>query len=219
MRIWTWLQCNSALLQSIAAPLGVALTLITIWVLFLTWRAIKRQAIASEMQAQAARALTRVAEEQTKATQASAAAANMQTRLIADQLELATAPLLVFEPDDKPGGLQLKLVNRGLGVAFQIQYWQGGFEFFHPRPGTGYAFKLLNPSTLAPGMFVYFDIPPLWPSWTFKYKGVDDQERATKMSRDNLGGQQYIIRRNGKEVTLDDVPRLNGERAIGDWTE
>lgn len=55
----------------------------------------------------------------------------MQTRLLADLLELSTAPLLVFEPDGKVNSHhQWKLVNRGKGVAFQVHYWQGGFDFF-----------------------------------------------------------------------------------------
>lgn len=219
MELWVWLQRNSASLQSIAALAGAVLTLVTIWVLVITWRSIERQAVASELQAGAARALMRVAEEQTKAAQASASAANMQTRLFADQLELSTAPLLVFEPDARVNNNQWRLVNRGKGIAFQVHLWQGGFEHFHPRPGTGYSYQILTPSTLAPGEFVYVDIPALWKTWTLKYRGVDDQTRATKMNRDNQGGQHYIIRRGGREITLDDFPRPNGEKAIGDWTE
>lgn len=188
--------------------LAVVLTLFTIGVLIVTWKAIK-------VQADAARALTRVAEEQTKAAKAAATAAEVQARLTADQIELSTAPLLVFEP----GGNQLKIVNHGQGVAFQVQYWQGGFEHFHPRPLVCYSPITVNPSTLAPGMFVFVNIPEHWESYTVKYKGIDDQERATKVNRDNLGGQHYIIRRGGKEITLDDFQRRNGEKAVGDRTE
>jgi hypothetical protein len=198
MNPWQWMNSNAEAVQSIAALLAIVLTVITIGVLIVTWKAIK-------VQADAARALTQTAER--------------QNRLLAAQLELSTAPLLVFEPDDRPMGSRLKLVNRGPGIAFQIQYWQGGFELFHPRPGMAYALRTLDPSTLAPGMFAYLAIPEQWQSWTVKYKGIDDQERATKMNRDNLGGQHYIIRRNEKEITLDDLQRRNGEKAVGDWTE
>jgi hypothetical protein len=206
MNLWSWLGANSAQIQGI-------LTLVTIAVLLVTWWAIKAQA-------DAARALTRVAEEQTRAVQASAVAADIQARLLSDQLELSTAPLLVFEPDDRLNRGQLKLVNRGQGIAFQIHLWQGGFEHFHPRFETGgYVCRVLNPSTLAPGSFIYLDIDQMWQTWTVKYRGIDDQARATKMNRDNQGGHHYIVRRGGKEITLDDFQRRNGEKAVGDWTE
>jgi hypothetical protein len=184
----------------------------TIFVLGFTAWAIK-------VQADAAHALMRVADEQTKAAKAAATSAEVQARLTADQLELSTAPLLVFEPDARVKENQWRLVNRGQGVAFQVHLWQGGFEHFHPREGSGYTFKVLNPSTLAPGMFVYLDIDPLWQTWTVKYRGVDDQARATKMNRDNQGGQHYILHRGGREITLDDFQRRNGEKAVGDWTK
>ncbi len=66
MNAWSWLNANSGGLQSIFAILGVVLTVASIFVLTVTWRAIRRQALASELQADAARALTKVAEEQTK---------------------------------------------------------------------------------------------------------------------------------------------------------
>lgn len=205
MNGWSWLNANSGAVQSVLA-------LVTIFVLGFTAWAIK-------VQADAARALTRVAEEQTKAAKAAAASAEIQARLTADQIELSTAPLLVFEPDARVNNNEWRLVNRGQGVAFQVHLWQGGFEHFHPRPGTGHSCKVLNPSTLAPGMSIYLEIDPLWREWTLKYKGVDDLHRATKMNRDKSSGQHYIIRRGGKEITLDDFQRRNGERAVGDWTE
>jgi hypothetical protein len=198
MNSWQWLNTNSGAVQSTAAILAAVLTVVTIGVLIVTWKAIK-------VQADAARALTQTAER--------------QNRLLSDQIELSTAPLLVFEPDDREIPQGVKVVNRGQGVAFQVHFWQGGFENFHPRPGTGYAYKVLDPSTIAPGMFVYLYVDPLWREWTVKYRGIDDQARATRMNRDNMGGQHYIIRRGGKELTLDDVRRGNGEKAIGDWTE
>jgi hypothetical protein len=198
MHPWIWLNANAGALQSIAASVATVLTVITIGVLIVTWKAIK-------VQADAARALTQTAER--------------QNRLLADQIELSTAPLLVFEPCEGPAGKDWKVVNRGHGVAFQVQCWQGGFEHFHPRPGTGYACKVLNPSTIRPGLFAYVEIDPLWKTVTVKYRGIDDQARATKMNQDDQGNQHYIIRRGGKEITLDDFPRPNGEKAVGDWTK
>ena len=100
MNIWTWLQSNAAPLQSIAALIVAVLTLVTIWVLIVTWRAIKRQSVASELQAKASSALMGVVEQQTKATQEAAAAAQRQADLVAAQTEMSIAPLLVAEVDE-----------------------------------------------------------------------------------------------------------------------
>jgi hypothetical protein len=205
MHVWNWLNANSGAVQSVLAAATILVLGFTAW--------------AIKLQADAARALTRVAVEQTNAAKAAASAAEAQARLTADQIELSTAPLLIFEPDARVNSHQWRLVNRGLGTAFQVHYWQGGFEHFHPRYGSAWSFEVLNPSTLAPGKFVYLKINPQWPSWTVKYRGIDDQARATKLNRNNSGGQHYIIRRGGKEITLDDFEGRNGEKAIGDWTE
>ena len=88
MNVWEWLNQNSGALQSIAALLVVVLTVLTIRVLWVTWDAIKRGALASESQADAARALTLLAKEQTEV-------ARQQTEAIAKQsvaaLQSATA--------------------------------------------------------------------------------------------------------------------------------
>jgi hypothetical protein len=47
--------------------------------------------------------------------------------------------------------------------------------------------------------------------------GVREPEHL--VNRDNLGGSRYIIRRSGKEITLDDFQRANAEKAVGDRTE
>ena len=88
MNVWEWLNQNSGALQSIAALLVVVLTVLTIRVLWVTWDAIKRGALASESQADAARALTLLAKEQTEV-------ARQQNEAIAKQsvaaLQSATA--------------------------------------------------------------------------------------------------------------------------------
>ena len=66
MNILAWFNSNSGALQSVFALAGVVLSVLTIVVLLVTWGAIKRQAIAAQLQADAARALIRVAEEQQK---------------------------------------------------------------------------------------------------------------------------------------------------------
>jgi hypothetical protein len=125
MTVSDWLARNSAAFQSIAAACNVALALITIVVLVVTWKAIMRQAKAAEDQTEAARALTQVAKDQTKAATDAAESARKQSDLLSAQIEQSTAPLLVAEPDEREGMRNCKLVNRGTGVAFQILYWQG----------------------------------------------------------------------------------------------
>ena len=199
MDTWCWLNANSGALQSLFAILGAVLTVASIFVLTVTWRAIKRQALASELQADAARALTQVAEEQTKAAKDAAAAAKTQCDLLSSQLELSTAPLLVAEPDDRSNMKNYKLVNRGQGMAFQVYYWQGGLEV---KDQGAIPIIPVQPSTLAPGSFVYVPIPPGWLSWTVRYKGIDRQERWTIVYRDANKGQEHVMRRGLQEIYL-----------------
>lgn len=199
MNAWHWIDSNSSVLQSASALAGIIFSAVSIIVLIVTWRAIKRQAVASELQAAAARSLTRVAEEQTKAAIDAAASGKQQAELLARQFELNTAPLLIGEPDDRPNMKNCKIVNRGQGVAFQVLYWQGGLEI---RNQGSFPIFPIQPSTVAPGAFVYLPIPPAWESWTIRYKGSDRQERWTIMYRDPNKMQEHVIRQGLQEVYL-----------------
>jgi len=115
MGVWKWLNCNSAAVQSLAALGSFALTFVTILVLIITWRAVKRQAAAAKEQAEAARA----------------------------QIEASLAPLLVAEPGSSGVVGDFQLVNRGPGVAFKVFFWLGGLDvrsqepqFFAVQPST-----------------------------------------------------------------------------------
>jgi hypothetical protein len=194
-----WFATNSAALQNIAALSSLVLTIVSIGVLFVTWRAVKRQAIASELQAEAAKALTAVAQEQTQAAQEAARAANTQCDLLSSQLELEIAPLLVAEPDDRPNMVGYKIVNRGKGAAFQVLYWNGGFEkdnLHQCRQMT-----VVSPSTLAPNAAFYLPIPTAWECWTVRYRGIDRQERWTIVYRDGRP-QEHVMRKGSQEVYL-----------------
>jgi len=193
------LTTDSAALQNIAALFSVVLTIVSIAVLFVTWRAVRRQAIASELQADAARALTEVAQEQTEAAKEAARAAKTQCDLLSSQLELEIAPLLVAEPDVNPNFEGYKLVNRGKGTAFQVLYWNGVFQkdnLHQCRQMT-----VVSPSTLAPGTFVVVSIPRTWESWTVRYRGLDRQERWTTVYRDGRP-QEHVMRKGSQEVNL-----------------
>lgn len=192
--VWCWLNANSEALASVSA-------FVSILVLSVTWFAIKRQATASELQADAARALTQAAVEQTNAARDAAESAKRQADLLSSQLELSTAPLLVVEPDDRQLGAGQMIVNRGPGAAFQVHYWRGGIEL--TRPGTARTFVPVEPSTLAPGRCVYVSIPEDWDSWTVQYKGVDLQERWTLFYRNSSKGQVHVMRKSGREVYLE----------------
>jgi len=179
---------------------GTALALITILVLIVTWMAIKRQAAAAEAQANAALTLTEVAEKQTKAAVDAAESARRQSDLLSSQIEQAVAPLLVAEPDDRPGFKNYKLVNRGPGVAFQIFYWNGGLD--EKNRGIGIPVIPVQPSTLGPGNSVYLPIPPAWEAFTVRYKGIDREERWTIVYRDPLKGQEHVVRKGAQEFYL-----------------
>lgn len=185
MNLWQWLECNAEQLQSLFA-------IVTIAVLVVTWWAIKAQA-------DAARALTRVAEEQTKAAIDAAESTKRQVELSARQFELNTAPLIVGEPDDRQGMRNCKVCNRGQGVAFQVFYWQGGLE--KKNEGQVPIFPV-QPSTLAPGTSAYLAVPPGWEKWTIRYKGSDRQERWTIMYRDPNMLQEHVVRQGLQEVYL-----------------
>ena len=195
---WCWLNDNSGALQSIASLLGVLLTLSTIFLLAITWIAVKRQALASEAQAEAARTLTKVAIEQTNAAIDAAASAKRQSDLFSAQIEQSLAPLLVAEPDDRDGSRAYKLVSRGPGVAFKVYVWRGGPEERKLSP----SLIAVQPSTLGPGSFAYLLREPTWDVFTVIYKGMDREERYTVVYRDPFKAQEFIMRRGLQEVYL-----------------
>lgn len=196
---WQWLRCNAAAVQSIAALLSAALSLITIVVLVITWKAIKRQATATEEQAEAARALTQAARDQTAAAADAAESARRQSDLLSSQIEQSVAPLLVAEPDDRPGYRGYRLAS-GAGVAFQIFYWKGGLEV----KNTGHieGIVVVQPSTLGPGNSAYLPIPPAWEAFTVRYKGIDREERWTVVYRDRNRPQEHVVKKGPQEFYL-----------------
>jgi hypothetical protein len=145
MNVWEWLNQNSGALQSIAALLVVVLTVLTIRVLWVTWDAIKRGALASESQADAARALTLLAKEQTEvarqqteaiakqsvaalqsatATDAANRISEEANRLTVEQIRADLRPILIFDsvfyPDPKMSRDAIKNVGRGPAKDVQI---------------------------------------------------------------------------------------------------
>jgi hypothetical protein len=145
MQFWQWLNQNSGALQSIAALSVVVLTVATVTVLWVTWDAIKRGAIASESQAEAARALTQLAKEQTEvarqqtdaiakqsvaalqsvaATDAANRIAEEANRLTVEQLRANLRPILIFDsvfyPDQKMSRDAIRNVGRGPAKDVQI---------------------------------------------------------------------------------------------------
>jgi len=191
MKFWSWLSANSSTVQTIAALASVVLTALTIIVLIVTWKAIKRQARAAEEQTIAARAATAVAEEQKRAAVDAAESARKQSELLSAQLEQSVAPLLVAEPDDRQGMKNVRLVNRGPGVAFKIYYFNGHMDLL--VPGSSLPIVPVQPSTLGPGNFVYLPIPPGWDVTTVVYKGMDRMERFTIIYSDKNKSQEHVF--------------------------
>ena len=199
MNVWCWFDSNSAVIQGIAALSSVALAAVTISVLVVTWKAIKRQAIAAEEQAKAARALTQVAKDQTKAAIDAADSARKQSDLLSSQIEQSSAPLLVVEPDERQGWKNCKLVNRGPGVAFKIFYWNGELELKNQGPVSVFP---VRPSTLGPGNFAYLQIPHAWEVITIQYKGVDRNMRWTVYYLEGQKPQEHVVQSGLQEFNL-----------------
>ncbi len=200
MNFWSWLSANSAAVQSVEALVGLVLTLLTIFVLIVTWRAIKRQAKAAEEQTVAARAATAVAEEQKRAAVDAAESARKQSELLSAQLEQSIAPLLVAEPDDRQGMKNVRLVNRGPGVAFKIYYFNGHMDLL--VPGASIPIVPVQPSTLGPGNFVYLPIPPGWEITTVAYKGMDRTDRFTIIYSDKNKSQEHVFTKGLQRIYL-----------------
>jgi hypothetical protein len=154
MNIWQWLNHNSGALQSIAALSVVVLTVITIAVLWATWDAIKRGALASESQAEAARALTLLAKEQTEvarqqtealakqseAARQSAAATDAANRiseeanrLSVEQMQADLRPILVYESIQSTNTTRDVIRNVGRGPAKDVRIGVGAAKDELPK--------------------------------------------------------------------------------------
>ena len=200
MSFWHLFETNSGPIQSIAALFSIALTVVTIFVLFVTWRAIKRQATAAEEQADAARALTQVAKDQTVAAFEAAKFAQRQSELLSSQIEQNTAPLLVAELDEELASVAYNLVNIGPGVAFQIFFWVGTLDM--KNQGQQYSIQFIEPSTLGPGNRARLPMPPRWEVITVRYKGLDREERWTIIYNDPLRPQEHVVKKGLQEFYL-----------------
>ncbi|MGA3160290.1 MAG: hypothetical protein ABSC77_03660 [Terracidiphilus sp.] len=200
MGFWGWLDFNSGAVQSIASLFSIALAAITIGVLFITWRAIKRHATAAEAHAEAARALTQVAKDQTAAAFETAKLAQKQVELLSSQIEQSTAPLLVAERDDTMAFPTYDLVNRGPGVAFQIFFWVGKLDL--KNSGQQFSIQFIEPSTLGPGSRAHLPMPPQWEVITVRYKGIDRLERWTIIYNDPLMPQEHVMSKGLQEFYL-----------------
>lgn len=151
MDLWHWLNRNSGALESIAAFVAAFLSFVTICVLWVTWGAIKRQALASEAQARAseaqakaADALKAVADEQMEltirqttalnkqaeaalqaasATEAANRIAEESNRLTAEQMLADLRPIPVYTQSFSASvqATQEAIRNVGRGPAIDVQ--------------------------------------------------------------------------------------------------
>jgi hypothetical protein len=192
------LESNVGAIQSIAALVSAALAAMTV-VLVVTWRSIKRQAVASEEQAEAARALTQVAKEQTAAALDAAQSAKRQSELLSSQIEQSTAPLLVVELDPGVAPVKFDLVNRGPGVAFQIFFWIGPLDL---KDQDTISIDFIQPSTLGPGGRTRLPLPPVWDAVTIRYKGIDRAQRWTIFYNDRSKPQEHVVAKGLQTVYL-----------------
>jgi hypothetical protein len=109
--MWICLNDHVALLQAIAALIGIPIGLATVVMLIVTWRAVKRQSIAADRQAVAADRQAEAAEN----------SANLTIQQIGQNLatsDKASEPLLRFDLGKHLG--MGYIYNDGKGTAFDI---------------------------------------------------------------------------------------------------
>jgi hypothetical protein len=202
--LWGWLSTNSAAVQAIASALSVVVGIVTIFVLGVTWRAIRRQARAAEEQTAASGALIEAAQQQTKATDEAAAAAKEQSRLVALQYEQSMAPLIVARRTI--GGparafTMLQLTNVGSGAAFRVILVKGKVDL----EGQNKSYQTIDssPSTLGPGeeWEANFD-PDADGFMTVLYRGSDRIDRYTIIGTKGGFWQEHWVRRGTQLIGL-----------------
>jgi len=142
---WQWLTTNSITLQGLFAAIGAVLTFVTIVVLVITWRAVKRQAIASEK-------LTEATERQIATSTEQAKAAREQVEVARRQITESLRPILVARlggtSEINTGEIvqQVKIKNEGAGVALDV-WWT------HGKPNhQAYSRRRIDVGILPPGM-------------------------------------------------------------------
>jgi hypothetical protein len=197
MQLWKWLTDNSAPLQSIAALLVAALTVVTIAVLWVTRNAIKRGALASEAQAEAARALTLLAKEQTEVARQQtetiakqSVAAMEQVAVAKRQITETVRPILTVRLIHKikitPDSFELNLTvtNEGAGVALDV-WWMYGKPGDEPHqrnrveegiipPGIERFLQVPEPIAAQEGVLIVYESLSGFTSGTrFEWKGQD----------------------------------------------
>jgi hypothetical protein len=197
MNTWQWLTQNSGPLQSIAALLGAALTALTIAVLCVTWGAIRRGALASEAQAESARALTLLAKEQTEVARQQteviakqSVAALEQVAVAKRQITESVRPILTvrlihrIQITPESFDLSLKVTNEGAGVALDV-WWMYGRPGIEPNqrnrveegiipPGVERFLQVPEPITAQEGvLIVYESLSGITSGTRFEWKGQD----------------------------------------------
>jgi hypothetical protein len=204
--VWPWLESapNSAALQAVTSVISVLVSAVTIYVLLITWRAVRRQALAAERQEEASRALIRVSEEQTKATINASAAAQEQSQLLSLQYEQSLAPLLVARLKlGGPGNAYqlLEIKNVGPGTAFKLVVMPCKVEV--GARGVTYPMQAFSPTTLGSGESgeIYFNASPDG-YVSVGYRGSDGNDRYTIIRNKELFWQEHWVRRGVQFVEL-----------------
>jgi hypothetical protein len=172
--------------------------------LIVTWKAIRRQAVAAEKQTEASRALIEAAQQQTIATNEAARAAKEQSKLLELQYEQDIAPLLVAKLRDSGPTLEfgvLKLTNVGAGSAFQVTVFIGKVDL--QNLNKSYSAVEFSPSTLGPGDGGETIFRPDAEGFmSIRYRGADRIERYTIVSTKNGFWQEHWVRSGTKFICL-----------------
>ena len=117
-QFWCWLTANAVALESLAALVGLVLSAVTIFVLIITWKAIKAQANAANAlidvakeQADAAKKQTEVGEQQRLASERASLAAEKQVEAAIASSAVAEAQRKATEEAARAGRVQSELTR------------------------------------------------------------------------------------------------------------
>lgn len=193
--VWIWLRDaqNASGIQVVASIFALSLTAATIYVLYITWRAINQQALATEEQIKVSKELIKLTQMQTVATESACDASKRQVEFMKLEYEQKLAPLLVVRFKDGQSikiGSQIQIRNVGAGAAFKVTLTLGrsAFDAVSRNQSSESTLTYIGESTIGPGDLTNASFAPGDDNWmTLRYLGADRNERYTLFTASNYG--------------------------------
>jgi hypothetical protein len=194
------------------AIVEIALQVVTILVLLITWLAIRRQADASEKQARASEAQATAADKLTKATEQQIKASEEQAKATREQVDVAKRqiteslrPILVWTASQtipNPNGSLVSMEIQNLGAGTALNAWWSYGNFGDPS-------MTLERHRVQGGI-----IPPMRPG-RFQVKDSLATQKGIVIVYSSLSGMDSAttLRWDGREWVPDYIPDA------GEWTK